>query len=883
MSILRRITNLFSRTKVSAEIDAELRSHIAMRIEDNLASGMTPKEARRDALVRFGNLSVTRERVAGADTALGLESLWSDIRYAQRQLLGAPGFTFACAATLALGIGANTAVFSLLDAVLLHPLPYRDPARLMLVTEVEPKLGLDEFGVAIQEARDYEARSRSFAQMGIFESAGFNLTGDGLPLRVNAALVSPSVFPLLGVTPVIGRGFAPEEDRVGANPVAEISWQLWQSQYGADRNILGRAVKLDERTYTIIGVMPPSFRFPFDGKPLSETADLWVPDVIARERLDPQNRLMEFGVGLIGRLKPGVTEAQAQTEIKRIAQSFEREHADVYSGTLSVEPHTYAFAGYSMRKARPLVVLLMAAVACVLLIACANVANLLLERAGHRAREMAVRAALGASRLRLLRQCLVESLVLAALGATLGIGFAEAVLQGLRNWGPQSLPQLHDAVINPLALAFTLVLTAGASLLFGMLPALRMSHVSPQTALKSGQQIGTGRAVQRMQNLVAIAEIALAAVLLTGGGLLLHSFARLLDTPLGFEPKGTMVARTMFDRARYPEQGRRIAAQRELLSRMAQLPGITKVAAASHLPFSDERQIGVRMEHAPADEFHWAANSLVSPGYFQAMGISLLRGRDFSDDDLPGSLPVAIVSEAFARQYLPGVDAIGQRFQWGDRALFTIVGVVADVHIAALDADPPPMVYNSMFQVDSGATGRTAFVLRGGQGQSVPAVGLLQVLASTDQGLPLYGVTRMSELIDATLAQRRFTILLLAGFAASAAFLAMSGLFGVLSYLVQQREREIGVRMALGAGRAAILKMILRKGLVLGGCGCIAGILLSMLATPLLRANLYHVSRFDPWTLGVVLCLLMGVTLLAVLVPAKRAVSIDPMQALRSE
>jgi predicted permease len=383
--------------------------------------------------------------------------------------------------------------------------------------------------------------------------------------------------------------------------------------------------------------------------------------------------------------------------------------------------------------------------------------------------------------------------------------------------------------------------------------------------------------------LVAISEVALAVVLLTGGGLLLRSFARLLDTPLGFDPRGTLVARTMFDGARYPEQARRSAVQRELLERLRHLPGITSVAAASHLPLSDERQIGVRMEHAAKDEFHWAANSLVSPGYFQAMGIQLLRGRDFNEDDRPDSVPVAIVSEAFARQYFPGQEAIGQRFQWGDRALFTIVGIASDVHIAALDADPPPMVYNSMFQVESGAVGRTAFVLRGGERQDLPASAIQQVLASADEGLPLYGVTRMSALLDESVSQRRFTLQLLGGFAGCAVFLAMTGLYGVLSYLVQQREREIGVRMALGADRAAILTMIVRRGLLLGGTGCLAGLLLSALSAPLLRASLYHVSRFDPLTLGLVLSLLMGVTLISVLIPARRAVSIDPMQALRSE
>ena len=883
MSLTRRIANLLRRTRVDREIDAELRSHLEMRVEDNLAAGMPVAEAHRDALLKFGNPTVIKEHAIAADAALALESIWADIRYALRQLGRSPGFTAAAILTLALGIGANTAVFSLFDTVLLHPLPYSDPGKLMLVTETEPKLGQDEFGVAIQEARDYQSRAHAFTQMGTFESGGFNLTGDTRPLRVTAAMLSSSVFPILGVSPALGRTFTDAEDRLGNDRVAVLSWHLWQSQYGGDPGILGKSLKLDEASFTIIGVMPPSFRFPFDGKPMSEQADLWVPDAITPFRLDPHNRLMEFGVGLIGRLKPGVSEAQARAEIEQIAHNFQTEHADDYTSMLRIEPHTYAFAGYSMRKAQPLVVLLMAAVACVLLIACANVANLLLERAGHRAREMAIRAALGARRMRLLRQCLIESLVLAIGGASLGIAIAQSILLALHRWGPQSVPQLHDAALHPLVLAFTLLLTVGTAILFGFVPAWKMSHVSPHASLKDTAQIGSTRGSQRLQDCVAIGEVALAVVLLTSGGLLLRSFLRLLDTPFGFNPRQTFVARTLFDHARYPEMARRSAVQQQLLDRLSHLPGIVSAAAASHLPLSDERQIGIRMEHAAQNDFHWAANSLVSPGYFQSMGIPLLRGRDFNQQDRPASIPVAIVSQAFVRQYLPGREALGQRFYWGDRALFTIVGIAADVHIAALDADPPPMVYNSMFQIESGASGRTAFVLRALPERILQPAEIQQILASADPDLPLYGVTNLAGLIEESVAQRRFTLLLLGSFACVAVFLAMTGLFGVLSYLVQQREREIGVRMALGAARGAILKMILRKGFVLGATGCLIGLAVSILATPLLRASLYHVSRFDPLTMLFVLVFLLSVTMLSVFLPARRAASVEPMQALRSE
>ena len=872
-----------SRRRRYDELSTSIHEHLAERVEELMEDGVPRREAEQAARREFGSVTQIEERGREVWQWPTLESIWADVTFALRQLRKSPGFTFTALFALALGIGANTAVFSLFDTVLLHPLPYQDPSSLMLVTESEPSQGPDEFGVAIQEARDYESRSRTFSQVGRFESGGFNLTDKGEPLRVNAALVSHSVFPLLGVEPILGRGFTPDEDQYGHDHVAVLSSHLWKSKYGADLNILGRTTKLDETPYTIIGVMPPSFRFPFDGKPLSEMADLWVPDAIAPDRLDPKNRLMEFGVGLIGRLAPGITPALAQTEMAQIARNFQSEHPDEYTAHLHVKAHVYPFAGHSMEKVRPLVILLMAAVSCVLLIVCANVANLLLARASHRGREMAIRAAVGANRVRLLRQCLVESTVLAFGGVALGIAIAEALLVLLRHWGPESIPRLHDVALHPPVLLFSLLLTIGTGVMFGSVPAWKMSHVSPQLSLKNANHIGSSRSAQRLLNAIAVAEVALAVVLLIGGGLLVRSFLRLVDTPFGFDPRGTLVVRTLFDHARYPEATHRNGIQQELLVRLSRLPGISKVAAASHLPLSDDRQIGIRLEHAAPDDFHWAANSLVSPGYFQTMGIPLMQGRDFSGQDRPDSLPVAIVSQAFVRQYLRGLDPVGQRLQWGDRALFTIIGVAADVHVTALDADPPPMVYNSMFQVESGASGRTALLLRGRENLAAHFREVQRIVWSVDRDLPLYDVTSLSTLAEGSLAQRKFTLQLLSAFALCAVILAMIGLFGVLSYLVEQREREFGLRMALGADRGRILTMILRNALVLGGIGCSFGLVLSALGTRLLNANLYQVSRFDPLTLILVPCLLLAVTILSVLLPARRAASIDPIKALRSE
>jgi predicted permease len=810
-----------------------------------------------------------------------MESLMQDIRYGWRMLGKNPGFTVIAVLTLAIGIGASTATFSVVDTVLLQPLPYQQPEQLVTVTETLPGMSADEVGVAAGEYEDYRDRNRSFSRVAAYQSTGFNLTGEGKPLRINAAGVSASLFPLLGVSPELGRTFTADEDRFGAGNVVVLSHALWEHEYGRDPNILGKSVKLDERSYLVVGVMPPSFHFPFDGAPLSEMADLWVPIAFRPELLSPDNRTMEFGVGMVGRLKAGVTREQAQADMENIAADFMKQYG--YSGTIRVAPRAYLFAAHAVEKARPLVTLLILAVACVLLIACANVANLLLARGNQRSHEMAIRSAVGADRGRILRQCLVESALLSLCGATCGILVADGVVAGLRQFGPSDVPRLHDVVLHPLVLLFTLALSLVTAILSGVIPAWRMSQVSPGASLQEKSQIGPARAGQRLQNSLATTEIAAALVLLMAGGLLVRSFVRLLESPFGFDPSGKFVVRTLFDRSRYADASKRRAAQREILDRLSHLPGVTTVAAASHLPLSDERQIGFRLEHAAADDYHFAENSLVGPGYFRAMGIPLLRGRDFTEQDRNDTADVAIISETMAKQYFPSQNPIGQRFHWGDRGLFTIVGVVGDVHISALDADPPSMIYDSMFQVESGAVERTAFVLR----SDVAAQGLFQEVQrqvwAVDKDLPVYNATTLMTLVADSLAQRRFTVLLLGAFAVIALVLAAIGLFGVISCLVAERTREFGVRLALGAERSSIYWQVLRHAALVGLAGCGLGLALSLLATRLLQASLYHVSRFDLPTTVMVPVLLLGVALFAAYWPARRAAKVDPMVALRYE
>jgi predicted permease len=807
-----------------------------------------------------------------------METLVQDLRYGLRMLRNSPGFTAVAVLTLALGIGACTAIFSVADSVLLRPLPYDHPEQLVSVTETLPKMGSDAIGVAAGEFQDYRNQNRSFSQVAAYQSAGFNLTGEAYPVRVNAARVSASSFPLLKVFPELGRAFTEEEDRNGK--VVLLSHNLWQHNYASDPNILGKTVRLDEQSYIVIGVMPASFRFPFDGVPLSEMADVWVPIAFAADLLKPENRTREFGVGLIGRLKPGVTLPQAQQDVTSIANVFMKQYG--YSGTMLVAPKAYLFAGHTTEKARPLIWLLALAVGCVFLIACANVANLLLARASQRHHEMAVRAAVGANRVRVLRQCLAESVLLAFAGASVGVGVAQTFVLGLQHFGPADVPRLRDLSLHPLALVFTLVVSLLSAIGFGFAPAWRLSKTAPVDALRESRLAGPAYATQKLQHSVAVFEMAAAVVLLVSGGLLLKSFTRLLNSPTGFDPHGVFVARTIFDRGRYPDDAKRMAVQKELLDSLAQIPGVTNVAAASHLPLSDVRQIGFRLEHAAHDDYHWAQNSLVSPGYFRAMGISLLQGRDFSDQDLLQTSSVAIVNETLAKEYFPGQNAVGQRFQWGDRAMFTIIGIAADVRISALDADPPPMIYQSMFQVQSGASSQTAFELRSADTQGLSDA-VQQKIWAVDKDLPLYNTTTLAGLVSESVAQKRFTALLLGSFALIALLLAAIGLFGVISYLVAERTREFGVRLALGADRANIYAYVLKHAARLGIAGCFLGLICSFLVSGLLQASLYQVSRFDFVTLTFVPVILMAVVLFAAYWPARRATKADPIVALRYE
>src|SRR5215472_2589170 len=880
-----RLRSLFRWAQADQELHDELHDHLERKTEEYVAKGMTPEEAWRRARLDLGGIEQTKQECRDARRVNWIQDLMQDLHFGLRLLRKNPGFTSIAVLTLALGIGANTAVFSAIDTLLLKALPYVHPEQLMLISESVPEMGGDDLGVAAGEYLDYRERNRSFGQTAAYQDDGFNLTGAGAPLRVNASRATASLFSLLGVRPILGRTFTDEESRPRGDNLVVISYDLWQRQYGGDVRVLGKSIKLDERPCSIIGVMPESFRFPSDSTPANERVQLWVPLSFAPDQI--QDRLREFGIHVLGRLKTGVTEAQAQQDIQSVADGFMQEHRDLYSGTLRVVPRTFPYSAHTASKVRPLLLLLMAAVACILLIACANVANLQLAHSSHRSREMAIRAAIGAARQRLVAQCLIESLLLALLGGITGVLLAWVLIVELRHFGPTNLARLRDVTLNLAALAFTLLASVLTSILFGLVPALRLSQVSPQVGMKESAQAGPSRATHTLQNRVVIGEIAIALVLLIGGSLLLRSFVNVLNVPFGFDPNGAVIVRTLFDRPRYPDPLKREAVQKELLDRLSHLPGVSTVAAASHLPLSDDRQIGFRLEDAPANEFHWAENSLVSPEYFRAMGMSVVRGRDISYGDTRNTQPVAVVNQTFAKKFLEGKDPLGVRFNWGGRALFSIVGLVNDVHISALDAAPPPMIYLSMFQVESGASIYTAFIMRSAPPTDKVPRGIFttvqQEIWAVDKDLPTYNTTTLAALVSESVAQRRFTTLLMSGFALVALMLASIGLFGVVSYAVSERTRELAVRMALGADRASIYWAVLRSGAITALFGCVAGLGAFSLGSRLLRSSLYEVSVFDPFTVSVAPLVPIAFALLACYWPARRAMRVDPMVALRYE
>lgn len=800
-----------------------------------------------------------------------LDALRQDLRFALRQLRSHPGFTAVVLLTLGLGIGANTAMFSVVDAVLLRPLPYPEASRLVLLQG--HKEGIGNEAASVPDFLDWKAQSRSFSGMTAFAGASLNLAAsDGRPpQRLVAARVTSDFFRTLGVAPSPGRGFTAQEDRPGAGKVVVLGRSLWKDRFGADPDVIGRAVTLNGEPYTVVGIAAPGFEFP-------SWAQAWTP--VAPQPGSPgQGRRSDF-LGVVGRLAPGVTLEAARADMAAIGQRLERQYPATNTGwSVAVTPLRERIVG----DVRPALLVLLGAVGLVLLIACANVANLLLARGAARRRELAMRAALGAPRRRLVGQLLAESLVLSVLGAGLGILLTFWATRALVGLDPGALPRLSEVHLDGAVLLFALGAALVTTVLFGLVPALRLTRTDLRGELVDGARTAgsIGRGVLD-RGLVA-AQVAIAVVLLVGAGLLIRSFAHLQGVDPGFRARGVLTARVSLPDNRYPDDPRVREFWTSLLARVGRLPGVTEAGVTTDLPLQSGSYLSFRVQGRPApgrDEVQDAVVCSVGGDYFQALGIPLVRGRLPDARDGPGDRPVAVIDRAMARRYWGEHDPIGDRISFDGNRWYTIVGVVGSVRTESLDRPGYPHAYLSVLQSPRHGM---ALALRTDGDPTALAGAVRAAVGALDPTLPVYSLRSMREIVETSILRPRFDVATLATFAALALLLALIGIYGVLSYAVSRRLRELGVRMVLGADRGATIRFVLRLGMTPVLAGVAVGLAGAVLAVRVLSGLLYGVSPLDPVTFVLVPAALVAVAALACWLPAWRATRVDPVHALRSE
>jgi predicted permease len=809
-----------------------------------------------------------------------MTTLWQDVRYGARTLWKRPGFTAVAVLTLALGIGANTAIFSLVNAVLLRPLPFREPERLVMVWEDAARIGFPKNTPAPANFVDWKTQTRSFEGMAALMFASYNLTGQGEPQKIAAHAVTADLFPLLGVKPARGRGFTPDEEKPGADGVVVISHGLWRDAFGADPGLVGRDIMLNGAKRTVIGVMPEGFQF------LDPSVRLWVP--LAQAPEDWANRGGHY-LQVVARMKPGVSVEQADADVKTVMARISRDNPDEAAELGAyVLPLRDEVAG-DVR--RPLIMLVVA-VAFVLLIACANVAGLLLSRSAARRREIAIRVALGAGRWRVVRQLLTESALLSLAGAAAGTLLALWSFAFLRRLVPPSMSLATSLNIDGRALGFTLLVSLVTATLFGLAPALQASKFEPGDTLKQGGgRGGVGGASRRLRGAFVVAEVALSLVLLVGAGLLIQSLNKLRGQYEGIRPDDVLTLRTVLPQNRYTEHAQREAFYDAVLARVRRLPGVVSAGYTTTVPLTWKGGTsGVSIEgRAPAPGLGNDANHRqVTADYLQALGVPLKAGRYLEETDGPRSLPAAVVNEAMARAYWPGEDAVGKRFKVGGpdspRPWLTIVGVVGDVRQMGLDAPVKPEMYLPYRQVDYQQWFAPGYlVIRTSVEPESLAAAVRREVYAVDPEQPVSNVQTMAEILGEEAQQRQTGMTLLAVFAGVALLLAALGIYGVLSFFVVQHTQEIGVRLALGAQRRAILALVLRRGMRLALLGVGLGLAGALALTRFIQSQLFGVSAADPLTYAGIALLLAAVALVACLVPARRATKVDPMVALRYE
>jgi putative ABC transport system permease protein len=814
-----------------------------------------------------------------------MNGIVQDLRYSLRQLRKSPGFTAVAVLTLALGIGGNAGMFSVVNAVLLRPLPFHDASRLVLLHEGIPTLGFSKIGFSAPDLMIYEQEQKSFEGMAPYQNKSFELSGNGEPERITGARVSANLFSLLGIQPILGRSFRSEEDRSGV-AVAVLSYGLWQSKYGGSRDVIGRTVTLDRIPYTVVGIMPRDFRFPLPGPASNnQPADLWVPIAFTPSELEGWGNM--FNSDVVARLKLGVTLAQARAEAdalaRRIVQAYPVDLLKVFSHVsliALVDPMQSEISG----GVRSLLLVLQGAVGLVLLIACTNVALLLLSRASGREREIAIRAAMGAARSRLVTQLLTESLLLAAAGGILGLGLAVWSKNLLLRQLPDNIGLPHQIHLDAGVLVFTLLTTVLTAVLFGLVPALHATRTGSWSAMQEGGRGGTGRARHRTQGTFVIVEFGLALILLAGAGLLLRSFAKLLVADPGFQPEKVLAMSVSLPTQAYPHAQDVRNYYQEAILQISQVPGVVSAAAANDLPFNGNEMEAIEVEGQDKSATPAIRQTWVLGDYLQTMKIPLLRGRLFTAEDRQGTQPVVIISQSTARTLWPNQDAIGKRI-YRNGGWRTVVGIVRDVPDGPLSAMPLLHCYSPFLQEpDVFEDFRTLNLAVRTRGDAAAlAASIVGQLHRLDPALAVSDVRTMQEEVNDTVAPQRFNAILVGIYAGLALLLALVGIYGVLAYMVTQQTREIGIRMALGAQRGDILRRIVGRGMRLVASGTAAGLLGGWAVTRLMDSLLYGVTPRDPLTFLGVTGVLIAAALLACYIPARRAARVDPMVALRYE